>query len=529
MNHSPRLDRSIWPQILSHAAHQPDAIALICDDQILSYSTLIDEVAARIAQLPDSLIANAHQAHQDADQARQPRVGVYLEQGMVLVCWVLALVATGANPTIFDSSWPDAEVKKRCKQLDATCLITANLQPFEGVVLCPLDQQNQQPGFTLKQHQAENKGVDMDPLAQDRKASMFLFTGLTSASAGPAKAYQRTEDSWLKTFGFDQKLFAFMPGNVIAAPGPLGHSLFLYATMRGLYVGATVWLTSRFAPRQVLKHLHTAGVTHLFAVPSYLHAVCDQYQHVNSEPVKSLKWIISSGAKLDESARKKIAQLGVDMHIAEIFGTSEHSTITMAHTHDYWPQGSVGKPPKDVVVSIVDEDGQALPPDEVGEIYVNSPALFSGYAGQNAPKVQVHQKFGLSVGDMGWVDDDGYLYLAGRRDRMILSKGYTLYPEPIETMLAHYAPIERALVMGIKDDKRGERLVAFVSFKTNVKQKGDVPTASALIRHLCTTLPDHAVPRRFFQVQRWPLTRSGKIDVHTMRRLHALSAFKALY
>ena len=116
----------------------------------------------------------------------------------------------------------------------------------------------------------------------------------------------------------------------------------------------------------------------------------------------------------------------------------------------------------------------------------------------------------MSIGDLGRLDEEGYLYLSGREARKVIVSGKNLYPEEVEQALLSHPAIAQAAVVGRADDLRGERLVAVV-ITNGLLDKADV------IRYLRTALEDFKVPRSFFLAQDWPMTASGKTDVHAIQ------------
>jgi acyl-CoA synthetase (AMP-forming)/AMP-acid ligase II len=124
---------------------------------------------------------------------------------------------------------------------------------------------------------------------------------------------------------------------------------------------------------------------------------------------------------------------------------------------------SIGRPLPDVEVRIVDEDGKTLPAGEVGEIHVRTPRAMKGYAG--AKDSPFTADGWLPTRDLGWMDDDGYLYVAGRKDDMIIRGGENIAPAEIEAVLVSHPAVEEAAVVGVPDDEWGQRVAAFVALR----------------------------------------------------------------
>jgi acyl-CoA synthetase (AMP-forming)/AMP-acid ligase II len=163
------------------------------------------------------------------------------------------------------------------------------------------------------------------------------------------------------------------------------------------------------------------------------------------------------------------------------FGQTETtSTLTVLGPEDHRLEGtaaeievrtkrlkSIGRPLPDVEVRIVDEDGKALPAGEVGEIHVRTPRAMKGYAG--AKDSPFTADGWLPTRDLGWMDEDGYLYVAGRKDDMIIRGGENIAPAEIEAVLVSHPAVEEAAVVGVPDDEWGQRVAAFVALRPGAK------------------------------------------------------------
>jgi long-chain acyl-CoA synthetase len=154
-----------------------------------------------------------------------------------------------------------------------------------------------------------------------------------------------------------------------------------------------------------------------------------------------------------------------------------------------------------------------VPAGRVGRVFVESPFVFMGYAAGGEQDLY-RAGDALSVGDRGYLDDDGYLYLVGREGRMIVTSGKNVFPEEIERALERHPAVAAAAVLGLPDARRGERLLALVSLRPNTRVR-----RAQLVAHLRPALPLAKVPRAYAAVARWPRTSSGKSDFAALARL----------
>ena len=305
-----------------------------------------------------------------------------------------------------------------------------------------------------------------------RLAAGFPIVGTTSGSTGMAKKYKRSQASWLASFAADQQEFGLDSRDVIIAPGSLQHSLFSYALCHGLHLGATVVLSESFRPDRVLEQIEQHQGTVLYGVPTQLKLIVQQagnnaIKNAGCKTFSSVRWILSSGARWFSEILPQLKQIFPNASIAEFYGASELSYVSLAlHTRDTsLPQGSVGRPFHGTRIHIELTDCQQ------GKIWVHSQGLFDSYLGE-APsdfseKTDAEGKRWCSVGDLGWINEQGYLFLTGRESRKLVVSGKNLYPEEVEQLLLGHPRIEEAAVLGVSDDLRGERLVAAVKFSSN--------------------------------------------------------------
>jgi acyl-CoA synthetase (AMP-forming)/AMP-acid ligase II len=161
----------------------------------------------------------------------------------------------------------------------------------------------------------------------------------------------------------------------------------------------------------------------------------------------------------------------------------------------------------DVEVKIVDEEERALPPLQVGEILARGPRIMTGYWKDEKKTSQVITSDGwLKTGDMGWMDEEGYIYLAGRGDDMIIRGGENISPEEVENVLHSHPKIEEAAVIGIPDPEWGQEPRAIVVLK-----KGEVATAEEIVEYCRSRLAGFKRPRSVVFLDALPRNQMGKV------------------
>jgi fatty-acyl-CoA synthase len=198
-------------------------------------------------------------------------------------------------------------------------------------------------------------------------------------------------------------------------------------------------------------------------------------------------------------------------NIYNLYGSTEVAYATVATPEDLREApGTAGKPLRNTVVKILDENGEELPLGETGRIFVGSDTAFEGYTG-GGNKESVGGL--LSSGDVGYFDEAGRLHVSGRDDEMIVSGGENVFPREVEDLLAEHGEIAEAAVIGVDDEEFGQRLKAFVV----VKDGGKGPSEDDLKGYVKQNLARYKVPREVVFLDELPRNATGKVLKRELR------------
>ena len=453
-----------------HAERSPNSVALDFDGVEILWS----EFATRVEGFARNLLATVP----------GNRIAITLPNGPDLVVAMFATLRAGKSFQVFDPEWPENIRASVAETLGPDLVIgTANIE-------------------LLLEGECGGE-APLDVLSRADVRAPF-YTGFTSGSTGTPKGFRRNQLSWLESFRRDGEIFDLSGDDVFVSLGNLAHSLFVYAVFRGLYAGGKTVFYQRFRPDRILHSIAQTSGTVVYGVPTQYDALVAAA--CGGTVLQSVRLILVSGAKLPDALKPPLRLLFPNALICEFYGTSEHSYITYARDGET-PSGSVGKPFSGISVQIRDAAGDALPVGDVGRIFVESPLLFDGYELADNPTLE-RDGDALFVGDLGYLDEEGFLFLTGRSDRMFVSSGKNIYPEEIETVVAAYPSVRHACAMGIEDARRGQRPVALVQLELGRNCSSQELKAWCRERLLL-----HKVPAQFHQVDYWPMTASQKTDV----------------
>jgi long-chain acyl-CoA synthetase len=230
--------------------------------------------------------------------------------------------------------------------------------------------------------------------------------------------------------------------------------------MPTVFVGATYVLLPQFEPVSYIETIAREKVTHVIMVPAQIIAVLNA-PNFSFDSLKSLEMILSLGAPLHREHKERLNRR-LPGRFYELYGLTE-GFITVLDKYDYAAKPeSVGVPITFSEMKILDESGKEVPAGQVGEICGRGPLLTPGYYKRPDLTVEAIKDGWLHSGDMGYVDEDGFLYIVDRKKDMIISGGVNIYPRDIEEVVVQHPAVQEVAVFGIPHEKWGETPVAAV-------------------------------------------------------------------
>ncbi|MGO1165972.1 MAG: class I adenylate-forming enzyme family protein [Janibacter sp.] len=350
------------------------------------------------------------------------------------------------------------------------------------------------------------------PPAVTPGADDIAFLTYTSGTTGQPKGAMNTHGNVVFTAMVYRDGARFAPGGSVLAVAPLFHITGLIGHIAiSLLAPMPIVLAYRFEPGVVLDTLKRHRPTCTIGAITALNALLD-HPEFTKDHFSSLDSVYSGGAAISPAAERRFREAtGHQVHNA--YGLTETtSPMTLTPFGAESPVDpasgalSVGAPVQSTIVRILGDDGNDVPLGEIGEIVAEGPQVIAGYWGKPEETAASLPGGALRSGDVGFMNDDGWVFIVDRKKDMINASGYKVWPREVEDVLAEHPAVREAAVVGVPDEKRGETVRAFVSLR-----EGQHVEPDELIAHCKERMAAYKYPRQLEIIEELPKTVTGKI------------------
>jgi long-chain acyl-CoA synthetase len=481
--------------IAAIAAVEPGRPAIVCDGVRLTYGEL-DRRINRFAHL----LADRGVGHGD-------RVSVLLRnRPEVFVVWN-AIGRLGAIPVPVSYRFTAAEIHYVVG--DSNSVVFVHDADTDSTAVDGLDELRHCIDID---EQRLDDGPSTPP-TEDFLGSQVIGMAYTSGTTGRPKGIIRSLPSPTREMGPNPLalFWGFGPDDVHLLCGPAYHTAPGVYSQIHLMVGATVVVMQPFDAARCLELIETERVTTSHMVPANFIRILDvDWQR---RDLSSVRKILHAAAPCPPAVKRRIFEVFPPGTVWEYYGMSEGMGTVISPEEWVEKPGSVGRAFPGLDVKIVDDDGKQLAAGEVGTIRVSAiPGYEFGY--HNAPdKTAAAWDDGyFTVGDLGWLDDDGYLFIADRRTDLVISGGVNIYPAEVEQAIAEHPAVADVAVFGVPDERMGQTVHAVVELRP-----GTTCTADDLAVALRGSLADYKLPRSVEFVDVLPREPNGKIRKTELR------------
>ncbi|MFP5022809.1 AMP-binding protein [Pseudonocardia phyllosphaerae] len=326
---------------------------------------------------------------------------------------------------------------------------------------------------------------------------------LTSGTTGTPKGAKRPHPSTLAPAASILSTIPLQAGEPVHIAAPLFHTWGNAALLLSALHGDTVVLRRRFTPEDFLAAVAERRCTTVFAVPVMLQRVLES-EAAGWPAAPGPRIVAVSGSALPAGQANEFMDRFGDC-LYNLYGSTEVSWVSIAGPEDLRDApGTAGRAPAGTTLVILDDDDQPVGPDVEGRVFVGNDLPFEGYTG-GQQGLEEHDGL-LGTGDVGHLDDQGRLFLTGRADDMIVSGGENVHPGPVEDLIAGLDGVREACVLGVDDDKYGQRLAAWV-----VVDGDGALTEDGIRDAVKKDLARFAVPRDVHFLDVLPRNQTGKV------------------
>jgi long-chain acyl-CoA synthetase len=554
-------------------AHYPEGLDWSLDVRPRPLFALLDDARADYAERPcldflgrqssyreiGQLVERAAKGFQALGVGKGVRVGLFLPNCPYYVICFFAVLKAGGTVVNYNPLYAEREIARQIEDSGTSIMVTLNIKgmypkiaprladtclktivvgsmggllPWRERTLFALLRRKEIADVPYDhRHVKFKKLIDNDgkpaPAAIDplQDVAVLQYTGGTTglpkgAMLTHAALYANTQQVRIWAIGA-------RPGKEkVVGALPLFHVFGMTAVMNvGIAAGFELILLPRFRLDQLMKVIHQQRATVLLGVPTMFSAI-NGSQLIDHYDLSSLRFCISGGAPLPQAVQETFERL-TGCPLVEGYGLTEAGPVcTLNPFAGERRAGSVGLPLPGTLVEIVslDEPGRRLPLGQRGEICISGPQLMAGYALRPEETAATLRDGRLHTGDVGYIDQDGYVYLIDRIKDLILNGGFNVYPRMVEEAILLHPAVEEASVCGVPDRHRGEVVKAFVKLAPGVSLK--VPELRGFLRD---KLAPFEQPKRIELVERLPHTWLGKpsrraLIAEELRRLNAAAA-----
>jgi len=498
------LYNNFYELIQKQAKERKRKIALFDGDQKISYGDILykaDKLAAYMA---------------DRGIGRGDRIAVFLRNSPEFIYTIFAVSKLGAVLVPINTFLKGEELSYILEDSGSRLLIASTV--YEKVVqdsradeLCILNiwegemQHTDEKNIPFVEAISTTLEVGLVASGLDDTAVIIYTSGTTGKPKGAMLSYRNmisNAESGREAIGVTSKdrSIVFLP---------MFHSFtFTIAVMLFLYVGGSIVIIRSIQPfSNIFKQVLTKRVTIFLGVPDVYSALAKAKLPWYFMWFNKIRAFISGAAALQPKTLHAMSDKFKRAVLLEGYGLSEASPVVSVNTLDKQKEKSVGRALAGYEIKIVDENMVELPRGIVGDIITTGDNIMQGYL--NRPEATEETIIGgwLLTGDMGYMDEDGFLFIVDRKKDLIISKGINIYPREIEEVIDSFSGVKASAVIGINDEKSGEIPIVYIELNDDIS----VIDEGSLKRYMREHLANYKIPKQIHVIDELPKNATGKV------------------
>ncbi|MDM5271513.1 fatty acid--CoA ligase [Sulfurovum sp. zt1-1] len=479
--------------------------ALFVDNEKITYADILQRADAIAAFL-------VYHGVQKGD-----KVALFLRNSPEFVYTVFAASKLGAVVVPINTFLKEEELSYILEDSASTVLITSKIHEkvvkasdaeklcnfivWEGEAFEPLDEQN----YSYDEAIRFDQSIKANTSGLEDTAVIFYTSGTTGRPKGAMLSHKNIFSNSIS--GIQHITLKTKDRGIIFLP--MFHSFtFSIGIILPLYAGASIVIIKSLQPfSNIFKQTLLKRVTLFFGVPDVYNALSKAKLPWYFMWFNNLRAFISGAAPLQPKTLDAMAKKFKRAKLLEGYGLSEASPAVCMNTLEKQKAGSVGTALAGYEMKVVDENLVELPRGSIGDIIVKGDNVMQGYL--NHPDITEETIINgwLLTGDMGYIDDEGYLFIVDRKKDLIISKGINIYPREIEDVIDGFEGISASAVIGVADEKSGEIPVAYIELDEGVEKIDDTALKGYLREHLA----NFKVPKHIYIIKELPKNATGKV------------------
>ena len=495
---------NFYEMLAHHAARKPRRPALFYEKRKITYERLLKKVdtLARFLEL--------------SGIEKGDRVAIFMQNSIEFVVSLFAITKLGAVAVPVNTFLKSEEVAYILNDCKARMLMASSEQ---AKVVAPLWESTgiEKVVWEGAYEALDSRNIGFDEIfeilhahehvdlpAIDDLAVIIYTSGTTGNPKGAMLSYRNIMHN-CEAIG---QLTHFTRNDRFIVYLPMFHAFTLTVTViMPLYYGASYVIVRKIMPfSNIIKQILFKRVTMFVGVPDVYNALSRAKLPWFFMWFQKIRYFVSGAAPLSEATIERFTAKFKRAKLLEGYGLSECSPVVSVNTPTLQKPLSVGPAIPGVEIKIVDENMIELATGEIGEIIVRGDNVMQGYLGNPTATDETIVNGWLLTGDMGYLDEDGYLFIVDRKKDLIISKGINIYPREIEEVINAFEGVGAAAVVGMPDERSGEVPVAFIE-----AAEGETVDLKALKRHLKKKLANYKIPKELRLVEALPKNATGKV------------------
>ncbi len=500
-------------QILKiNAKKFPNTVALKDKERSITYP----ELNGRVNKLSHSLLS--------LGLSKGDKVAVLLENSIEIVEVYLATAKTGLVIVPINFRLVDREIEYIANNSDAKAFIVhdefsatvnsikrqlKNIEPNRYIVVG-----KETEGY--REYEEFIKGApesEPEAVVEPKDTWVLLYT---SGTTGTPKGVVRSHESYIAFYLINAVDFGFTEHDICLNIMPLCHVNSTFFTFTFSYIGGSVYIhpASHFRAEEILEIVERERITFISLIPTHYNFILNVPEEAKKHDISSIRKLLCSSAPVRKSMKKAIMEFFPGVELYEGYGSTEAGIVTVLKPeHQLIKLGSIGLESLGTdFIKILDDKGKEVGVGEVGELYSRGPMTFDKYYKMPEKTADSFKGEWFSAGDMARQDEDSFYYIVDRKDNMIITGGEHLYPSESEEIIGSHPDVYDVAVIGLPDEKWGERVTAVVVPKDEIDEES--------IKDYCRDrMARFKVPKQviFIKDNEMPRTGTGKILHRVLR------------